>query len=126
MQINLTVINIVWYEYEFPFTEELSTARLYQIYGHHPAYGNDALLYIGRTTVGHEKRLRDRNEFIESCARPTNVRIGTLVESNKHKEDAFNIPAVEKDRMIKKAEDILIKAHTPAMNKQGGFRNFWS
>ena len=118
--INVKVINITWEKIEFEqsqinmYSNEIDFG-IYQIYGQHPAYGRDSLLYIGKAEM-FASRLKERFEFLESCAIPTSIRLGRL--TNSKLEDELNIGAEEKDRLIAIAEKILIKSHAPAFNKQ--------
>jgi hypothetical protein len=118
-----TVINIVWEKIPFDMNiikEKMgpSDYGLYQIYGHHPAYGEDTLLYIGKAQdQAFGVRLNERWEFIESCAFPTSFRLGRIVLSSKESESLGWDINRWKD-MINIAEMILIRSHTPAFNKQ--------
>ena len=82
---NVTIINIEWKNepFDFKVIKEFCTPRdygLYQIYGHHPAYGQDVLLYIGKAQdQNFGVRLDRRWEFDQSCARPTSIRLGRIV-----------------------------------------------
>ncbi len=86
---------------------------LYQIYGTHPLYGNDVLLYIGRTKdkEGFLKRLKNR-WVIENGNDAENVTIylGTIYSSN------ITISKEEENRQIDLAEVLLIFALKPAYN----------
>jgi hypothetical protein len=117
-------INIFW---EGPFSkddilnDEINSKRydntadkigIYQIYGTHPLYGRDKLLYIGRTRdkKGFKNRLRNR-WVIENGQDNENIKIylGTIfsdVECIEGKEHDF----------IEKAEVLLIYALKPAFN----------
>lgn len=118
---SIKVINIAWER--IPFSKEEvakynknTDAGVYQIYGQHPSYGENALLYIGKAE-SFANRLYERCEFIESCAIPTDIRLGRLVNSVDD-NDILNIPVECKWQMIDIAENILIKSHAPAFNKQ--------
>jgi hypothetical protein len=74
---HLIVLNIAWKRVPFsielldPEGESLLQSKgLYQIYGRHNAYGEDALLYIGKTHDSFAARVSGRWEFIESSAKP--------------------------------------------------------
>lgn len=86
---------------------------IYQIYGTHPLYGNDVLLYIGRTKgkKGFFDRLKNR-WVIENGNDAENVTIylGTIYSSNK------TISKNEENRQIDLAEVLLIYALKPAYN----------
>lgn len=119
--INVIVINIEWQLIQFnnhnieQLTKETDFG-VYQIYGYHPAYGKDSLLYIGKANNNFSARLKNRFEIIESCATPSHIRIGRLVNSKD--DNKFNIPAEMTNKYIDIAERILIKTHSPAFNKQ--------
>jgi len=119
-------INIWW---EGPFSQEeiinskidannydntADKVGLYQIYGSHPLYGNNVLLYIGRTknNKGFTSRLNNRWEIIHDSDN-TNVKIylGTIftaAENNLCIEDEYE--------RIEFAEVLLINAMKPAFN----------
>ncbi len=116
----IKVINITWEKIEFiqNVIQQYSNDTdfgIYQIYGQHPAYGNDTLLYIGKAER-FSNRLQQRFEFIESCATPTSIRIGRV--TNSRTKDILNISSEMKWQIIDIAEKILIKSHAPAFNKQ--------
>lgn len=119
--VQIHVINISWERILFNEDEikkysAKNDSGIYQIYGQHPAYGSDALLYIGKAE-NFAIRLNKRFEFTESSANPTSIRLGRIVNS-KNPDDAYNIAVEKKWEAINIAEKILIKAHTPAFNKQ--------
>lgn len=119
--INIKVINITWEKILFNQDEinkhnNTIDAGLYQIYGQHPAYGKDALLYIGQAS-NFASRLNNRSEFIESCSIPTSIRLGRITNSTDPNHSS-NTPIDKKWEIINIAEKILIKSHTPAFNKQ--------
>jgi hypothetical protein len=117
-------INIFW---EGPFSkddilnDEINSKRydntadkigIYQIYGTHPLYGRDKLLYIGRTRdkKGFKNRLRNR-WVIENGQDNENIKIylGTIFSATEC------IEGKEYD-FIEKAEVLLIYALKPAFN----------
>ena len=52
---------------------------LYQVYGFHPVYGPDVLLYIGQTTESFGKRLAGHPEWNETMVSDfTRVHVGRL------------------------------------------------
>lgn len=59
------------------------------------------------------RRLNDRWEFIECYSRATSLRLGKI-----KKYDDNNTRDYDKAHLINIAEKMLIKAHSPAMNKQ--------
>ena len=115
----------IWWEGSFTIEEILSNKiksseydntadkiGLYQIYGTHPLYGRDKLLYIGRTSdkKGFQNRLKNR-WVIENGQDSDNINIylGTIFSYNEH------IKNKEID-FIEKAEVLLINALKPAFN----------
>jgi hypothetical protein len=85
---------------------------IYQIYGTHPLYGSDKLLYIGRTQNKNGFKSRLKNRWVVENGQDTkNIKIylGTIFSYNeaiKNKENNF----------IEKAEVLLINALKPAFN----------
>lgn len=53
--INIAWKKIVYDEKEIKKYSNSTDAGLYQIYGSHPAYGTDALLYIGKASSFAER-----------------------------------------------------------------------
>lgn len=88
---------------------------LYQIYSSHPLYGDSSLVYIGRTTdkKGFKSRLKNR-WVIENGNDSENVQIylGTIFSDKKK----LSKEKIIKDRLIDKAEVLLINALKPAFN----------
>ena len=120
----IVVVNIQWDVIEFDgcdFTEikklnSIHDYGLYQVYGHHPAYGDDALLYIGMAPDRtFSERLNNRWEFLESTARPTNICFGRIVQS---KDEPLNWTNDVWREMICTCEKLLLKTHSPAFNSQ--------
>lgn len=85
---------------------------LYQVYGYHPVYGSNVLLYIGITTKqSFSKRLKDRVwKYDNFDVNNIEIYLGKLIGETKkiHLEDEQN--------MIKNAEALLIYTHNPAKN----------
>lgn len=111
----IRIIHIDWKKYEY--TEEnikkLSEVYdygIYQIYGDHPVYGENVLLYIGEANkITFAVRLKERTEFKETVLRPKQFRVGRLFYTKDCINDNWN-------EMVDIAEKILIKAHAPAYN----------
>lgn len=84
----------------------LEQKGLYQIYGRHPVYGKDVLLYIGETK-GNTRTFKDRlKEHIEGrFFNYTNLSISLA-------------PCQEEDETIMEIESVLINTHKPALNRQ--------
>jgi hypothetical protein len=85
---------------------------IYQIYGTHPLYGSDKLLYIGRTKNknGFQRRLNKR-WVIENGQDSENIKIylGTIFSD-------FEDISEKEENFIDKAEVLLINALKPAFN----------
>lgn len=119
---NSTDINVYW---EGPFTYQdiedgLDSEKydiksedigLYQVYGYHPLYGNDVLLYIGRTKDSFKSRLKNR-WIIEGGNDTENIKIylGTILSYSEVLTD-YDIKL-----NIEKAEVLLINTLKPAFN----------
>jgi len=120
-------INIWW---EGPFTQEeivenkidaknynntANKVGLYQIYGIHPLYGNDVLLYIGRTknNKGFASRLHNNRweTTYGSDNNNVNIYLGTIFTPNENK-----LELNEEYERIEYAEVLLINAMKPAYN----------
>lgn len=86
---------------------------IYQVYGHHPVYGNDVLLYIGKADdQTFAKRLSQEGWEYNSDYKNIKFYIGRffLADNEKHPTlDEWSI-------MIDKVERMLIYAHSPAVN----------
>ncbi len=115
---NIEVIHIGWEQYEYT-EDEISNLNeeyhygVYQIYGYHPVYGDNTLLYIGK--ANHQKfsdRLKDRTEFYETVLRPKTLCIGMIYKTDDCNNNNW-------EEIIDVSEKILIKAHAPAYNSQG-------
>lgn len=123
---NVIVLNIGWTQIEFNTDLNsvyekagLHDKGLYQICGRHHAYGQDALLYIGKTRDSFWQRLPNRWEFVESSSQPKTIRIGRFMCPKPGSKYELGWNLTEWDAMIDIAERLLIRAHSPAMNKQG-------
>lgn len=85
---------------------------IYQIYGHHPLYGSDVLLYLGMAQgQTFRKRLLQEKWLERTDGLNTEVYVGRLAGKNKITEDAWN-------DLIEQAEKLLIYAHVPVFNTQ--------
>jgi len=85
---------------------------VYQIYGSHPVYGPERLLYIGKAaeqTFG-ERVAQERWEDSEDSAKIT-VYVGRLIGDDIPHDDEWT-------KLINVAERLLIYAHAPAYNSQ--------
>ena len=121
----LTIVDISWSErfklsysteeqiYEIPDGKLLSGQGLYCIYGRHPVYGPDVLLYIGETKQS-ESRKRSFSERLSEHLKGRfwyhanlSVSLGTADCEQPLSHTA-----------IRQIESILIAAHKPALNRR--------
>lgn len=87
---------------------------LYQIYGDHPVYGDDKLLYIGKAQMQtFKKRLFQHGDFNEThIKRFTRIHIGRIKKSNSDNLKTWG-------EIINNIEALLISSHFPAYNSTG-------
>ena len=81
----------------------------YQIYGRHPVYGNDVLLYIGETKKG------------KSATRSFKNRLREHIASRFYNHTNLSIyigPCALSDELVQVVESILIFSHAPALNRR--------
>lgn len=90
---------------------------LYALYGAHPTYGRDVLLYIGRTERNVGVRLSEHAYWIEDECDEINIRVASLgeIESWKDWEEGERYKRAE-DADVEAVETLLIYAHQPAYN----------
>lgn len=92
----------------------LSDIGLYQIYGAHPVYGNNVLLYIGKTenSGGFRSRLKERGAIVDNMDhRNVQIYLGHIFYDSDTSE---NKKQLSED--IARAESLLIHYHRPAHN----------
>ena len=117
MEQTIHIIHIQW---EGPYNlEQLSILNnkqidygVYQIYGGHPVYGSNVLLYIGKAkkqTFG--KRIGQENWKLNRDAVKVQIYIGRLAGNQTPSN-------IKWDEEIDLAEQILIYAHAPASNSK--------
>ena len=85
---------------------------IYQIYGAHPVYGNDVLLYIGKAdyqTLG--KRISQENWLYTNDSNNHKIYVGRLHGSQPESEEIWS-------KHIDLAERLLIFTHKPAYNSR--------
>jgi hypothetical protein len=116
------LIHVQW-EGPFPFASVSSWNRptdygVYQVYGRHPLYGANALLYLGRAQqTTFAKRLSQEGwENWQAAEGPVQVHLGRLSGS-------ATPDALAWDEQIACVERLLIFAHRPAHNASGLYRN---
>lgn len=106
-------IHINW---EGPITLEEALSKqhagscgLYQYYGTHPVYRENALLYIGKTVESNIAARLGMHVHHYWSSTPTLIHVGSVV-SEERLDDA------EWSRQIALAESLLIYTHSPAWN----------
>ena len=96
------------------FAIKPSDMGLYQIYGSHPLYGENVLIYIGKTEDGKGfcKRLRNRGVIVDNKdTKNVQIYLGRIFYDDSSKDNALEISAD-----IAKAESLIIHYHKPAHN----------
>ena len=118
----ITNIHIVW---SGPFAFEkisefvsYTDFGIYQIYGSHPAYGSDVLLYLGRCQGGSFGWRIPQHEWWLDNHDDGRIRVylGKLAGESTPAGDVWN-------HHIALAERLLIYAHQPAVNQRSGLGN---
>jgi hypothetical protein len=99
---------------------------LYAIYGTHPVYGQNVLLYIGMTETTVADRLAEhtwiRDEYDPVTIKIASIGVHSNIESwwqawdKMSDNDVYLRPASE---IIRAVEGLLIYAHQPAYNTMG-------
>lgn len=83
---------------------------VYQVYGCHPIYGNNVLLYIGKTEQQtFAKRISQEAWEYDTDSKNIQFYVGRLFDKKQPSNDVW-------DRLISLAERILIFVHSPARN----------
>jgi len=83
---------------------------IYQIYGFHPVYGDNVLLYIGKANnQTFAKRISQENWSENADSKNIQIYVGRLFAA---KQPSYS----EWETLINIAEKMLIYAHAPAMN----------
>lgn len=96
---------------------------LYQLYGTHPLYGPNRLLYIGKTKQG-ALRFIQHEQWVQFEPNEIEVHLGSVAVFNDWKEwrtgpDVHPKPvASEMKSMVHPIEALLIFSHAPAYNTQ--------
>lgn len=85
---------------------------VYQIYGTHPIYGADVLLYIGKADLQTFKTRISQEGWVYNCdSKNVKIYVGRLSGDKTP-------PAAQWSREIALAEKLLIYSHSPARNAQ--------
>lgn len=110
------IIHIQWdgphsLEQVSKFNDATTHKGIYAIYGGHPVYGSDTLLYIGMTTEHFAARLPEHKwcRWNQDAGR-LSFYIGRFIGCEG--------PTENWNRQIAWAEKLLIYAHQPALNSQ--------
>ena len=93
---------------------------LYSVYGSHPLYGKNVLLYIGKTTRGVKKRLAEHDYWMDEGRFGDSqiylASLGKFISWDASEEiERFTQPD---DDLIQRVESLLIYAHQPVYNKK--------
>jgi hypothetical protein len=113
---NIKILHLSWKEYSYEEAFNLNDKDhygIYQVYGDHPVYGRDSLIYIGKAfwqTFG--KRFNTHHDFFASNIRFTKVCVGRLCKSEDSNKKNW-------ESNINLIETILIISHYPAYNANG-------
>lgn len=95
---------------ESKLNDDAKDYGIYQIYGFHPVYGNNVLLYIGKANQQtFAKRLSQEIWEFNSDFKNIQIYVGRLFAKQQPSEDEWS-------SLINIAEKMLIFAHAPAMN----------
>ena len=104
---------------EFKKQKDADKYCLYQMYGHHPLYGRNVLLYIGSTTRSLEQRLQEHAWWAEkeydrltSCAGS----LGEFESWKKWHDDPIEHYDKPESDLVEPVEQLLIYATQPAYN----------
>lgn len=114
----IKVYHLSWSKYKWegffkaPIPEKDKNG-VYQIYGNHPVYGKDTLLYIGKTKQSFRERLdlKQHGDFLSNhYSEFSYVHLGVL----KSWDDFAD--GTDEEKIITDIEKLLINSHTPAFN----------
>ena len=120
-EVSSTIVHLEWSgPYLYPEARMCNADGdwgIYQIYGDHPVYGSDVLLYIGkaeRQTFGARLAQPHSMPYCYPIER-TSVYFGRLAGALAPDDEPWN-------QQIVFAESLLIFAHRPAWNSQMNFQ----
>lgn len=82
---------------------------LYQLYGFHPIYGADVLLYLGKTSVSFAHRVVEDRWALSQDKKRLQVYVGRIDYESGNLDQIVGDP-------VDIAERLLIKAHLPVLN----------
>ena len=115
--MNENIIHIDWDgPYSFSKLDELKNDKIdygiYQIYGGHPVYGSNKLLYIGKAdTQTFGVRISQERWYWNNDAESVQIYVGRLAGEKTPNLEIWS-------KQISLAEKLLIFAHAPAYNSQ--------
>jgi len=96
---------------ELPLNDDKKDYGIYQVYGYHPVYGNNVLLYIGKADdQTFAKRLSQEGWAYNEDYKNIQIYVGRLFGREQ------KISGDEWSKQIGLAERMLIFAHAPAKN----------
>jgi len=115
---NMNVVHLLWKEFEWNddvYTKFNSKEDygIYQIYGDHPVYGENSLLYIGKARYEtYSARFKKHDDFNENhISKFSRLHLSYFCETEDTNYDNWG-------DYIDTVENILINAHFPAYNSQ--------
>lgn len=79
---------------------------VYQIYGYHRIFGEDSLLYIGKTDRTFGRRFADHKKWLQE-QEGVFIHVGRIVS---------DYDVYEREQLIKDTEELTIKRHIPPHN----------
>lgn len=94
---------------------------LYQIYGSHPTYGSDVLLYIGKTERSIKERILEHySRFSNQCdeVKVFFASFGEFINWEERNKIENYIPVGTENTMLIAIEELLIYSHQPTYNSQ--------
>ena len=114
------IYEIVW-DGPFEWREGLKHCRnlhvLYQLYGYHPLYGSDVLLYLGSSHRDIKKRLKiHEKEWIHEEWSKISFRLGSIKEFKTWKAQEIKKGWIKYKKAVEAIEGLLIYANQPAYN----------
>lgn len=106
-------LNDITYNYSLKnakLNDEAMDYGIYQIYGNHPVYGTNVLLYIGKAQEQtFAKRISREGWEYNEDSKNIQIYVGRIYNENNSSDEIW-------DKMIDIAERMLIYSHEPARN----------
>lgn len=92
---------------------------LYALYGSHPQYGRDVLLYIGQSRSDLARRLTQHSAWVRDESDPVRVRLASISTFGSWETWTSDSPYPKAEQaLVDGVEALLIAAHQPAYNSQ--------